>query len=193
MKTKLTMTAIVTLMSSTAAFAGEASTSATATNGYGHPGHAGATANYDGDGGQGFARTRTDTGNINRASGLAVGYDRDGVDLSFSHAIAPKFGPAFASTMNLSFGREGVTGSYGNSVANGGLARTVEAAGSTSSDRRSSGATAITRGDTVGGGSVVANSTSFDNRNRSVGRVGTHGDGARYTIARSSRPVAYRR
>ena len=64
-----------------------------------------------------MTRTRTSTGRVNLARGLAVGFDRDGMDVSFSHAIAGRIGPAYAGTFNLSIGRDGrVTGSYGGAV-----------------------------------------------------------------------------
>ncbi len=176
------------------AMAGEASTSATANNGWFTSGSAGATANYDGNGGVGFARTRSDTGNVNTARGLAVGVDEDGLDFSFSHAVAPKTGPAYAGTLNLSIGREGeVSGSYGGSLAQGGVARTVNAGGETRSDRFGGSATASAGGDTVGGGRVDARTHSFNRDHRSdlrpapvyVPRAGGGAD--RRYIARSPR------
>ncbi len=153
------MTSVMGWMMATAmagaAMAGTASTSANANNGYGLPGTAGATANYTGD--RGFARTNSTTGDVNLARGLAVGVDRDGLDVSFSHAIAPRLGPAYAGTFNMSIGRDGeVNSSYGGALATGGLARSVEAGGTTRSDRRGGDATAYATGDTVGGGRVVA-------------------------------------
>jgi hypothetical protein len=178
------------------AMAGEASTSATASNGWYTSGSAGATANYDGNGGIGFARTRSDTGKVNTSRGLAVGVDDDGLDFSFSHAIAPKSGPAYAGTLNLSIGRDGdVNGSYGGSVAQGGVAREVHAGGSTRSDHRGGSAVATAGGETVGGGRVDARTDSFsrDNDSRLHSRpvyVPRSGHADRRYIARS--PRAYR-
>jgi hypothetical protein len=144
------------------ALAGEASTSATAENGWRNPGSAGATANYDGDGGIGFARTHSDTGQVNHSRGLAVGFDRDGLDFSFSHAIAPKFGPAYAGTFNLSIGMDGsVNGGYGNSVARGGEQRAVEAGGTTRSDLHGGTTLANASGRTHGGGTVQADTQTY--------------------------------
>lgn len=142
--------------------AGEASTSATASNAGG--GNAGATARYDGSAGSvGITRTNTRTGDVNLSRGLAVGVDKDGLDLSFSHAIAPKNGPAYAGTFNLSVGANGqVNGSYGGVVSEGGAVRSVEAGGSTnSSSVRPATSTAIARGDATPGGRVTASTRSY--------------------------------
>src|SRR3972149_3496574 len=108
------MTAGVTL-------AGEASTQATATGGYLRNGTAAATANYNGGSGPSLVRTHTDTGAVNLAHGLAVGLDEDGLDFSYSHAVAPSGGgPAYAGTLNMSIGTNGqVGGSYGGTLAQG--------------------------------------------------------------------------
>lgn len=156
------------LIFSSAAMAGQAETSATATNGWGHTGSAGATANWTGGDGQGFARTDTSTGKVNLARGVAVGADQNGIDLSFSHAVAPKFGPAYAGTLNMSIGTNGqVSGSYGGVVANGGTGRTVAAGGSTSS-RPGGAATAVATGNTRHGGTVQANTHSYQSRPNTV-------------------------
>lgn len=138
------------------ALAGEASTSAGAANGFGQPGTAWASANYDGVGGQGFARTRTDTGGpVSIGRGLAVGFDQDGLDVSFSHALAPVIGPAYAGTFNMSIGTNGqVSTSYGGTLAQGGLVRTAEAGGTTRSDPFGANAAATAGGHTAPGGRV---------------------------------------
>lgn len=148
--------AMIGCIAATTAWAGEASTSASATNGYGHPGAASATANYDGTGGPGFAQTRTDTtGGLSIGRGLAVGFDQDGLDVSFSHALAPQVGPAYAGTFNMSIGTNGqVSSSYGGTLAQGGSVRTAEAGGSTSSDWRGANAQAAASGNTAPGGRV---------------------------------------
>lgn len=140
------------------AWAGEASTSAYADSGWGrNSGTAIATADWDGDGGRGYTQTRTQTGRVNLARGLSVGVDRDGVDFSFSHAIAGQRGPGYAGTFNLSIGRDGsVSTGYGQSVALGGIARSVEAGGTTSSSRNGTVSLARAGGDTRGGGIVRA-------------------------------------
>ncbi|HOA74460.1 MAG TPA: hypothetical protein PLQ89_13950 [Phycisphaerae bacterium] len=141
------------------AWAGEASTSASATNGLGYPGTASATANYTGVGGQGYARTRTDTaGPVTIGRGLAVGFDGNSLDVSFSHALAPVVGPAYAGTFNMSIGTDGhVATSYGGTLAEGGLVRTAEAGGSAGSH----GATAMATGHTAPGGRVTSRTDSY--------------------------------
>lgn len=162
------------------AFGGQASTSASAGNAFG--GTAAATANYVGDGLAGLARTRTRTGELNTAAGLAVGVDSEGMDFSFSHAIAGRYGPAYAGTFNLSIGTNGnVNGSYGGVVAQGGAVRNVEAGGSTASSRHAAPATAFARGDTLPGGTVRAATHSY---NRPAPQY--------YRPVAVRRPVAYR-
>ncbi len=163
--TTTTMTLMMSGMGLASALAGEASTNATAENGWGHPGSAAATANYNGDGGIGFARTHSDTGQVNYSRGLAVGFGPEGLDLSFSHAIAPKFGPAFAGTFNLSIGMDGsVSGGYGNSVARGGDHRSVEAGGTTRSNRHGPTTLVHAGGRTWNGGTVKANTHTYNRR-----------------------------
>ncbi len=158
-----TLTAAAVGWTAAWAWAGEAGTSATAGTGGPAGGTAAATANYTG-GGPGVARTRTSTGDVNIARGVAWGVDQNGLDFSFSHAIAPRFGPAYAGTFNLSIGRDGaVAGSYGGSLAEGGLARTVQAGGMTRS-APSGGTSAVANagGNTVGGGRVDARTNSWN-------------------------------
>lgn len=164
----------------TTVLGGEATTSATATNGWFTNGNAAATANWTGtDDGRGFARTRTDTrGNLNLARGVAVGVDENGLDLSFSHAIAPKLGPAYAGTFNLSIGTDGkVSGSYGGALANGGIDRTVTSGGSTRTAPSGAVATAAAGGHTNGGGNVVARTHSYNNNDVRAYRVTRTGRG----------------
>ncbi len=142
------------------AMAGEATTNAWANNAGG--GTAGATASYDGaPGGMGVSRTRTQTGDINLSRGLAVGVDKDGLDFSFSHAIAPQHGPAYAGTFNVSVGTNGqVNGSYGTVLSQGGVVREVEAGGTTRSGYNGA-STALARGDANPGGQVTASTHSY--------------------------------
>lgn len=146
------------------AMAGEASSNAYADSGWGRrEGTAGASANYEGDGGQGLAKTCTFSGPLNRARGWAVGVDRDGIDFSFSHAFATPFGPGYAGTFNLSIGRDGsISRSLGNSVAEGGAARSVEAGGITRSNWQGTSSQATATGNTVGGGEVKAATESYN-------------------------------
>ena len=160
-----TMIGFITVgMGTMTVLAGEASTNASAGN-FGGPrgGTATATAHYDGaDGGVGLARTRTDTGDVNFARGLAVGMDKNGLDMSFSHAIADRSGPAYAGTFNLSIGNNGdVSGSYGGAFSEGGRVRSAEAGGSTRTDRRGPVSTAFARGHTSPGGRVIARTHTY--------------------------------
>ncbi len=138
------------------AWAGEASTWASADNR-----SSAATANYDGNGGRGYARTKTKSGRVNLAKGVAVGFDRDGIDLSVSGAVAGRFGPAVAGTFNMSIGRDGsVSKSFGGSVARGGHARSAEASGLTRSRWHGTSSRATAGGRTFGGGRVKARTHS---------------------------------
>lgn len=150
------------------AWAGEASTSASVRNGWGPVGGAAsATAHYTGDGPAGLARTRTRTGDLNTAHGLAVGVDKDGLDFSYSHAMAGRVGPAYAGTFNLSIGTDGdVSGSYGGVVARGGAVRSVEAGGVTRTTPHGATAVATARGDASPNGSVEARTHSYNHAPR---------------------------
>lgn len=111
------------------AMAGEAFSNATATGNRFGPGNAAATAGYTGNG-QGYARTDTRTGQVNFASGVAIGLDERGLTFSASNALAGRFGPAIASNLNITIGRDGsVASSGGLSTAQGGVSRTVSAGG----------------------------------------------------------------
>ncbi|MCG8405471.1 MAG: hypothetical protein MI923_09760 [Phycisphaerales bacterium] len=121
--------AAFTLLTAPLAFAGEASTSASAgSNGFG-PGTATATAGYNG-GGRGYARTQTRSGHVNFGRGVAFGIDRNGVSFSSSHAIAGRFGPAVARNFNMTIGFDGrVSRSSGTTVAGGSATRQAQAGG----------------------------------------------------------------
>lgn len=153
------------LVSVTVANAGEAETSASAgSNGRG-PGTASATAAYNGDG-RGWANTTTRSGNVNYGRGTAFGIDRDGVNFSVSQAIAPRFGPAMASTFNVSIGFNGeVNSSHGLSTASGSRVREVNAGGSAGTDRFGRGHAIATAGGRTGnGGRVDAFTKSYSRR-----------------------------
>ncbi len=189
---RITMGLAIGLASTSAALAGDATTDAWADSGRpGQNGSAGATADWNGNGGRGFARTDTRSGRINLARGIAVGFDRDGIDLSFSHAIAPNRGPGYAGTLNVSIGRDGaVNHSYGGTVAMGGHRRDVRAGGATRSGGRDVGA-AVARasGNTRGGGIVRAGTHSHQYRPRPavVRRAPDRGRPVRRLIGRSVR------
>ena len=131
------------------AWAGDAQTSATAgSGGRQRDGTASATASYDGD--IGFARTRSKSGRVNVARGIAVGFDRDGLSLSVSNAIAGRRGPAIATNFNLSIGLDGqVSHSSGLAVADGSSQRTVSAGGETHARRNNNRSTSIASGRSV--------------------------------------------
>jgi hypothetical protein len=154
------------------AAAGEANSSAAASsNGWG-PGTAAATAEYDG-GGIGFARTKTKSGNVNFGQGISFGFDEEGLSLSSSYAVAPRWGPAAASTFNLAVGLDGsVSHSVGRTVASGDRSRGVEAGGFARPGHRGRSATA---------GATVS------------GRTGPRGNVVSVTHSRSNKPTLVRR
>lgn len=143
------------------AMAGEASSDAWANS----HGSAGANAAYNGDG-RGWAKTTTRTGNVNYGRGTSFGIDRDGVSFSVSQALAPRFGPALASTFNVSIGFDGdVNTSHGSSIARGGNVREVNAGGFASSNRYNGGTSGATAGGRTGpSGRVVAETKSNSRR-----------------------------
>lgn len=141
------------------AFAADAATSATAGSRPGG-GDATATAAYSGD--RGFARTDTRTGAVNVARGVAVGVDRDGIALSISGAVAPRNGPAIATTLNIGIERDGdVSTSTGVAVARSPISRSVTAGGSVGANRPAS---AIVCGATDPYGAVKVVSTAEHHR-----------------------------
>jgi len=146
------------------AFAGAASSNASASNGWDRGGGtATAAANYDTQGelGWGTAQTRTRTGTVNLARGWSIGFDEDGIDFSYSHAIAGRVGPAYAGTFNLSIGYDGdIEASYGGAVARGGQTRSVQAGGMTRSGPDGT-AVAMAGGNTWPGGRVDARTDTY--------------------------------
>lgn len=140
----------------TPALASDAWTSASATNNRGRPGTATATAGYTGD--QGFARTQTRSGGFTLSRAVAVGVDEDGLSISVSNALAPRNGPAIATTFNLSIDLDGgVSRSGGAAVAVGGIDRSVSAAGRAAAPRGAPIAIAAAGGRTSWGGGVRSN------------------------------------
>ena len=130
-----------------ACWAGEAATTASAGSNGSRTGSASASASYTGDG-RGFAQTSTRSGPVSVGRGIAYGVDRDGITFSASHAVASRFGPAVASSLNITIGRDGsVAHSTGLSIAGGDRTR-VANAGGFAANHRGSGATA---GATAGG------------------------------------------
>lgn len=148
-----------------AAFAGMANTSATAgSDGWG-PGTAAATANYDGDG-VGFTKTKANSGKINIARGLSVGFDQTGLSVSHSYAVAGQRGPAVGGTLNVHIGQDGVALSGGQSVASQGRSRQVNVAGQAGSSGGRPIAAAKASGYASGRGVVNAQTFSrTDDRN----------------------------
>lgn len=165
MKTNATRMLGMFFAMGSAAWAGEASTSATAgSRGYG-PGTAAATANYDGNG-IGFTKTKANSGSrFNFARGLSVGFDGDGLSLSNSYAFAPQFGPAVGGTMNLHIGLDGQTSvSTGRVESSGDPARQVAVNGSAGSYRGRSQAVSAAHGVTGPRGTVRARTHSAQRR-----------------------------
>jgi hypothetical protein len=150
---------IVSLLS-TGALASDAETSASASsNRFQHNGTAAATAHYDGK--VGFARTNTQSGQINLARGVAVGVDKSGVSLSVSNAVAPGRGPAVATTFNLSIDRNGqISKSRGTSVSTGPIYQSATAGGRVGTGRDGGAATAFASGKTDRFGHVQATTTA---------------------------------
>jgi len=108
--------------------ASEAETSAAAGNNRRGDGFATATATYEGD--IGFAGTRTHTGEVSLARGLAVGFDEDGLSFSASHAISTRWGIGIARNFTLTLGRDGqVAVSGGTAVSRGQRHQSAEAGG----------------------------------------------------------------
>lgn len=165
---------IAALGLTTTAFAGEATSAASAGIGRFGPGTATATAGYNGDG-AGIVRTDTRSGNnFSFGRGVSVGIDEDGLTLSASHAVATRHGPAVASNFNLSIGRDGsVSSSRGVSVAQGGDSRNAFAGGSAGNSRGNTVATSTAGGNTIRGGRVNAT---------------THADTTRVTRRRAATP-----
>lgn len=141
------------------ALAGTANTSATAGSGGYGPGTAAATANYDGNG-IGFTKTKAQSGNVNIARGLSVGFDETGLSVSHSYAIAPRRGPAVGGTLNLHVGQHGVAVSGGQSVASQDRTREVQVSGQAGSNYGRPVATAAASGRTGRRGVVEANTFS---------------------------------
>lgn len=145
------------------ALASEAETSARAGNDRRGNGTASATARYEGD--RGFARTRTQSGDVTLARGVAVGVDRDGISLSVSNAVASKRGPAIATNLNISIGRDGQRSvSLGAAVAQGGDRRVASAGGSAVVRRGISPAVASASGETDRRGKVIVRTYAKDHK-----------------------------
>ncbi|MGB0715463.1 MAG: hypothetical protein ACPGXK_06270 [Phycisphaerae bacterium] len=85
--------------------AAEASSGARA----GHDGYGNrqAEANAEYDGHLGYANTRSRTGPVSTARGVAWGLDEDGLSISLSHAISGPLGLSAARNLNLSIGTNG--------------------------------------------------------------------------------------
>jgi hypothetical protein len=157
---RLTLTVSIVSLLSASVLASDAETSASASsNRFKRNGTATATAHYDGK--VGFARTNTQSGQVNLARGVAVGIDKSGVSLSVSNAVAPGRGPAVATTFNLSIDRNGqISKSRGTSVSEGPIHRSATAGGSVSTGRHGGAATAFAAGKTDRFGRVQATSSS---------------------------------
>jgi len=153
---------------SAGALAAEAQTSATAANArYLRNGSAAATARYEGD--LGFARSATRSGPVSLARGVAVAFDGDGLSLSVSNALAPRFGPAVATTFNLSIGMDGdVSRSGGIALAAGPIYRSASAGGRVGTGRDAPPARAFATGRTDRFGRVHADTRAAQGWRRPV-------------------------
>lgn len=161
MKRIMSIAATFTLLSTVAAaWGGEAETSATAGGHRYRPnGTAAATARYTGD--IGFAQTRSRSGKISTARGLAVGFDENGLTLSASNAVAGRFGLAVATNFNLSIGIDGsISHSQGAVVAIGPVHHSASAGGRATAGRHDSGAVSRAAGRSDRRGSVQARTDS---------------------------------
>jgi len=169
----VTIGAMILLAATMSAEAGQADSSASASSNGWRPGTAAASAGYSG-GGVGFSETKTRSGLVNFARGLAFGIDENGLSVSSSYAVAPRRGPAAAGTFNLGVGWDGsVSHSAGRTVASGDRSRRVEAGGFADPGRRGRPASA---GASVGGrtgprGQVVSRTDSRSYRPRLVRRA----------------------
>lgn len=167
------MACLMSLGMTLPSMAGQAATSATAgSSGWG-PGTAGATAQYNGDG-VGYTDTQAQSGRLNFARGLAVGFDQDSLSLSTSYAVAGQRGPAVAGTFNLDIGLDGqVSSSVGRSVAQGDPQRTVSAGGSAGSHHGLPGTAVATASGHTGPRGEVRAVTRSDSTRRSHRYVNT--------------------
>ncbi len=167
---RLAMAALVTLMIAAAARASDAETQAWANSGRGGRGAAGGQASYRGD--LGFSRTESRSGRVNAARSVAVGVDERGLSLSISTAVSPQRGPALGTTLNISIDRDGdVATSVGAGGAAGGLARTVDVSGATSTGGARPTAAAQATGRTELGGIARAVSRSDSGSGRKAATI----------------------
>lgn len=129
----------------TVARASEAETTATAQNNRWGNGSAAATARYEGD--IGFAGTRTRSGDLSLARGVAVGFDEDGLSLSLSNALSSRLGVGIAGNFNLTLGRDGqVAVSSGTTLSVGERHQSASAGGWAGSRRQVSQAASVASG-----------------------------------------------
>ncbi|MHC5110951.1 MAG: hypothetical protein ACYTHJ_13860 [Planctomycetota bacterium] len=156
-------------LTASSALASEASSSALAgSDRYGNR-HADASASYDGD--VGFANTRTTTGLISTARGVAVGFDEEGLSLSVSNAISGPRGQAAARNLNLSIGTNGqVAVSGGRTNAQGTRYQSAQAGGGSSIRHGQPNAFATAGGNTDRRGVVQSDTFSRTSRAQRVYR-----------------------
>ncbi len=168
--TRLVATLTVMMIPATAP-ASDAETSATAgSNRYHRNGTAAASADYAGR--VGFARTDARSGPLSTARGVAVGVDESGLSLSVSNAFAPRYGPAVATSFNLSIDRNGrVSRSRGMTVSDGPIHRSATAGGRTGTGRHGNTASAFASGKTDRFGRVRATTNSHQYRPTRIVRV----------------------
>lgn len=129
--------------------ASDAQTSASVSGGAVRAPVAAADARYVGD--VGFATTRTESGPVSLARGVALGVDEDGLSFSFSQAVG-RGDSSIATNFTLSLDRDGdVAHSFGAGVAAGPLEHGVSAGGSATTHGQGSAASnAAARSDVHG-------------------------------------------
>ena len=184
------------------AMASEASTSAlTGSDAFGNR-RAEASAQYDGD--FGFANTRTTTGHVSTARGVALGVDEDGLSLSVSNAVSVGNQSA-ANNLNLSIGTNGgVAISGGRSNASGPLQHSAAAGGGSSIQHGIPSAHAITDASSDPFGTASGKSFTKTTRGIRNGYSARHSgprglrasprrsSGSRYPIGQQRRPRVVR-
>ncbi len=165
-RTLMTLATSTLFLLAPVALAGEAETSASAgSNRFNRNGTATATARYNGD--VGFARTQTKSGKLNIARGVAVGFDKNGLSLSISNAVAGRRGPAVATTFNMTIGRDGkVSHSSGIAITSGPIHRSASAGGVASSGRRHNTASSVASGKSDRFGTVRATTRLHSSRTK---------------------------
>ncbi len=150
MKRLLTIgSTLLTLVLAPRLEASDAQTSASVSGGAHRPPVAAADARYVGD--VGFATTRTETGPVSLARGVALGVDEDGLSFSLSQAVG-RGDSSIATNFTLSLDRDGdVSHSFGASLAAGPHEHSASAGGvATTQGHGTAASSAAARSDPYG-------------------------------------------